>query len=51
MEYLMEWHLICRTRHEMAALAPDLAPPECCSVLADPTGVNIFTEIRKPGHG
>ena len=51
MEYLMEWHLICRTPREMAALSPDLAPPECCSVQADPTGVNIFTEIRKPGHG
>jgi extracellular factor (EF) 3-hydroxypalmitic acid methyl ester biosynthesis protein len=51
MEYLMEWHLICLNRQELAALTPEQAPAGCCTVVTDATGVNIFTEIRKPDHG
>lgn len=48
MEYVTEWHLVYRDRDELRALAPDAAPPECCSVLAEDLGVNIFLEVRKP---
>ena len=48
MEYLGEWHLVYRTEAEFLRLAPESAPPGTISVLADPTGVNIFLEVRKP---
>lgn len=52
MEYIMEWHLIYRDSDEMADLAPAEAGPENVKVLKDPSGVNIFLEIRKPeSHG
>jgi extracellular factor (EF) 3-hydroxypalmitic acid methyl ester biosynthesis protein len=50
MEYLLEWHLICRNRRQLLELIPDGAPPECASVFSDATGVNVFIEVRKPGH-
>ncbi|MGR3317217.1 MAG: class I SAM-dependent methyltransferase [Candidatus Anammoxibacter sp.] len=44
-EYFMEWHLIYRNAEQLASLKPDNTT---ANVLADPTGVNIFLEIRKP---
>ena len=48
MEHFAEWFLIYRNSRELAALAPDLAPPENCLVRAEPTGTNLFLEVRKP---
>ena len=51
MEFLLEWHLICRNNQQLAALNPDKAPPGTFSVTHESTGVNIFIEVRKPGNG
>lgn len=48
MEYVFEWFLIHRNARQMLALAPEQAPPEACSVSSDPTGCNVFLELRKP---
>jgi extracellular factor (EF) 3-hydroxypalmitic acid methyl ester biosynthesis protein len=47
MEFILEWHLICRNEKQFAALCPDQAPPNSFTVRADPTGVNVFIEVRK----
>lgn len=49
MDYLLEWHLIYRDPDQMTRLVPapaDTEPPH--EILADPTGVNLFLEVRKP---
>ncbi len=52
MEYVMEWHLIYRSAEQLLGLAPAGVPKENLTVLKDPSGVNIFLEIRKPlEHG
>jgi len=51
MEFILEWHLICRNQPQLAALNPDKAPPGTFSVTREPTGVNIFIEVRKPANG
>ncbi len=48
MEFLLEWHLICRNQPQLAALNPDKAPPGSFTITHEPTGVNIFIEVRKP---
>lgn len=48
MEYLLEWHLICRDQPQLLNLVPELAPPGTFKVRADETGVNVFIEVRKP---
>jgi len=48
MEYILDWHLIYRNGPEVRALAPTQAPQDCCTVIAEPAGVNIFIEVRKP---
>jgi extracellular factor (EF) 3-hydroxypalmitic acid methyl ester biosynthesis protein len=51
MEFILEWHLICRNHQQLAALKPDKAPPGAFTVTHESTGVNIFIEVRKPAHG
>lgn len=46
--YVLEWHLIYRSSAEMLALRPDKASPEDTRLVSDPTGVNIYIEVRKP---
>jgi extracellular factor (EF) 3-hydroxypalmitic acid methyl ester biosynthesis protein len=46
-EDIVEWFLIYRNGKELAALAPEHNSMECRAV-AEPTGANIFLEIRKP---
>jgi extracellular factor (EF) 3-hydroxypalmitic acid methyl ester biosynthesis protein len=48
MEFLLEWHLICRSSAQLAVLNPDKAPPGSFTVTHEPTGVNVFIEVRKP---
>jgi extracellular factor (EF) 3-hydroxypalmitic acid methyl ester biosynthesis protein len=50
MEYFLEWHLIYRDTQAMLALVPPQIQPGEVSVLREPSGVNIFLEIRKPRH-
>lgn len=48
MEFLLEWHLICRNQAQFQALNPDKAPPGSFQVRSEETGVNVFIEVRKP---
>jgi extracellular factor (EF) 3-hydroxypalmitic acid methyl ester biosynthesis protein len=48
MEHTLEWFLIYRDRNQMEALAPERAAPDDCIVKSEPSGSNIFLEIRKP---
>ncbi len=45
MEHLLEWSLQLRDESTMLQLVPELGNQ---AVIAEPTGVNIFLEIRKP---
>lgn len=47
-EHFLEWFLIYRGQDQFARLAPDQALPENCEVSAEPTGANIFLNVRKP---
>ena len=51
MECVMDWHLVYRDDEQFIALAPEKAPKESIVLKADPTGVNIFLEVRKPLNG
>jgi extracellular factor (EF) 3-hydroxypalmitic acid methyl ester biosynthesis protein len=51
MEFLLEWHLICRNEAQLAALKPDKAPLGSFNVTREQTGVNVFIEVRKPANG
>jgi extracellular factor (EF) 3-hydroxypalmitic acid methyl ester biosynthesis protein len=48
MEYVLEWHLTYRDSAEFARLLPEEAPAGSFAVKSDPTGVNIYLEVRKP---
>jgi extracellular factor (EF) 3-hydroxypalmitic acid methyl ester biosynthesis protein len=48
MEYFLEWHLIYRNTRQMHTLVPLQARPEDATVLREPSGINLFLEIRKP---
>jgi len=50
MEQLLDWHLIYRNEPELRKLAPGRATGDQVLVRTDATGVNLFMEIRKPGH-
>lgn len=47
-EHFLEWFLIYRDAAQLAALAPEQAPPGSCRVVAEPTSTNLFLEVRKP---
>jgi extracellular factor (EF) 3-hydroxypalmitic acid methyl ester biosynthesis protein len=48
MEYSVDWHLIYRDRAGMTGICPPQAPADACVVKSDPTGLNLFVEVRKP---
>lgn len=48
MSFLLDWHLIYRTAADMARLIPAAAERDRCAIWAEPTGLNLFLEIRKP---
>ena len=48
MEHIFDWFLIHRDGKQLGALAPKQASPDDCKVTADPTGCNVFLEVRKP---
>ena len=48
MEFVVDWHLVYRDDSRFSELVPDRAPAEVCKLAHDDTGVNVFSEIRKP---
>jgi extracellular factor (EF) 3-hydroxypalmitic acid methyl ester biosynthesis protein len=48
MDFLLEWHLIYRNRPAMSQIIPAEAAGAATKIDSDPTGVNLFLEIRKP---
>jgi extracellular factor (EF) 3-hydroxypalmitic acid methyl ester biosynthesis protein len=48
MECFLEWHLVHRNEEKMRTLVPRNADVQNASIKRDPTGVNIFIEVRKP---
>lgn len=48
MGHFLEWFLVYRTGKQLATLAPEQASADNCKVVAEPTGTNIFLEVRKP---
>lgn len=51
MEYVVDWHLVYRSGEQLLDLCPKEPSPEAACIKADPTGVNIFLEVRKPENG
>jgi len=49
MEHLAEWHLVHRTRSEFLEIAPKSPVVAQVEVTADPTGANLFLQVRKKG--
>ncbi len=47
-EYVFEWFLLYRTASRVAALSP--AGPANSRIISDPTGCNLFLEVRKTGR-
>ncbi|MEY2465929.1 MAG: extracellular factor 3-hydroxypalmitic acid methyl ester biosynthesis protein, partial [Verrucomicrobiota bacterium] len=50
MEYFLEWTLIHRNNEKMLGLAPEKAKPDDVKLIRDPSGINIFLEVRQ-SHG
>ena len=50
MDFIMDWHLSYRDGKQLLALRPGGIAADACAVKSDLTGVNIYLEIRKPGH-
>jgi extracellular factor (EF) 3-hydroxypalmitic acid methyl ester biosynthesis protein len=48
MDHLLEWHLIYRNKEQMQGLVPSAAAMCPTQVMADPTAVNLFLEVRRP---
>ncbi len=51
LEFILDWHLIYRDRSVAASLLPSRAGGDAGRILTDPTGVNLFIEVRKPDRG
>ena len=48
LEFVLDWHLIYRTPEQSKHIIPDSVPADARVVKMDPSGVNIFIEVRKP---
>lgn len=48
MECFLEWNLIQRDLAAMRGITPQQASPQELAIKKEPTGVNIFLEVRKP---
>jgi extracellular factor (EF) 3-hydroxypalmitic acid methyl ester biosynthesis protein len=46
-ECFLDWHLAHRNTDKMRSLAPQKATPENVFIKRDPSGVNVFMEVRK----
>jgi extracellular factor (EF) 3-hydroxypalmitic acid methyl ester biosynthesis protein len=47
MECFLDWQLIYRNHAELQSLSPEKVDPQNICVKRDPSGVNVFLEIRK----
>jgi extracellular factor (EF) 3-hydroxypalmitic acid methyl ester biosynthesis protein len=47
MEHVAEWHLVYRDEEQFLGLAPE---GTASRVFTDPTAMNLFLEVRKPGE-
>jgi extracellular factor (EF) 3-hydroxypalmitic acid methyl ester biosynthesis protein len=50
MECFLDWHLQYRDTEKMRELTPTAADPEAATIKRDPSGANVFIEVRKPGR-
>ena len=50
LEYILDWFLIYRDGPQLAALAPNKAPPGSIAVFSEQSGVNLMMEVIKPVH-
>ena len=50
MEHMLDWNLVYRDARQMRNLVPDHWS-EPSKVFSDPTGVNLWVEMRRPGNG
>lgn len=50
MDYILEWHLICRNRKQMENLVPTPSTAPTWQLSADSTGVNLFLEVQRPAN-
>jgi extracellular factor (EF) 3-hydroxypalmitic acid methyl ester biosynthesis protein len=48
LEFVLDWYLIYRNVEQGAGVIPACIPEEARNIKIDPTGVNIFIEVRKP---
>ena len=48
LEHIQEWVVILRTEDELLRLAGDLGTRK---IESEPTGINVFLDIRKPQVG
>jgi len=48
MECFLEWNLIYRNNEKMRSLSPQKAQEQNVCIKRDPSGVNLFLEVRKP---
>ena len=48
MECFLEWNLIYRDNRGLRAVAPQKATDPQMAIKRDPSGVNVFLEVRKP---
>jgi extracellular factor (EF) 3-hydroxypalmitic acid methyl ester biosynthesis protein len=48
MECFLEWNLIYRDNDRLRAVAPHRAKEQEIAIKRDPSGVNLFLEVRKP---
>lgn len=50
MEHLLDWPLVYRTAPQLKAVKPAKSCAEDLRIHSDETGVNVFLEVRRPGH-
>lgn len=50
MEHVTDWHLIYRDARKMQGLAPQRASADHLRIFVEPSGVNVFLELRKPAN-
>jgi extracellular factor (EF) 3-hydroxypalmitic acid methyl ester biosynthesis protein len=48
LDFFLDWQLIYRGRQQLEVLVPELSSRGEISICSDPTGLNVFVEIRKP---
>ena len=48
LEFVLDWYLIYRDAEQSTAIIPEPIPDDARAIKMDPTGVNLFIEVRKP---